>query len=129
MKYILLAAIIGLAGASGAAAEGLQFGEQGFPGSPAPSATTWQRSCAQIQSLVGQNRHAILTYRSHGYDPRNLVSSISTFGSYGTNRVVLDQRYCLRGELAQPIWVRTSDSAACFAGFTCDSGNSSGRRR
>mgnify|MGYP001279826054 CR=1 FL=1 len=124
---LALAALVAGAGASCAA--GLQWGERGFPGSPAPAATTWRQGCAQIQALVGGHGHAILTYRAFGYDPSTSVSAVATFGSYGYDRVVKDSRYCLTGEVTQPIWVRTRDAEACFAGFTCASGNSGRGRR
>lgn len=110
----VLAAMIGSASAAG-----LQGGEPGFPGTAAPAATTWRQSCAAVQALVQRHNHAVLTYADYGYDPRNLVSALATLGSYGHDRVVKDQRYCLTGEGVLPIYVRAKDSAACFAGFTC----------
>ena len=119
MKHLMLALAVAAGALSMPAdAAGLRFGEPGFPGTRAPAATTWRHSCAQIQSIVGRNNHAVLTFGRSGW-----------WTGYGTDRVVKDGRFCLTGEGTSPIWVRTSDSAACFAGFTCASGGEFGGRR
>lgn len=125
MKKLAIFAI-GALTAGMAQAAGLRFGEPGFPGSAAPAATTWRQSCSDVQRLVSAHGHAVLTYREFGYNPATLLSAVATFGSYGYDRVVSDGRYCLSDESVRPIWVRTRDVNACFAGFTCASGDSAG---
>lgn len=128
-RAAIVSTLLGLVIATPVYASGAQFGERGFPGSPAPAATTWRQTCGQIQSLVSSHNHAILTYSDRGYDGSNIATALVTLGNRTTDRVVKDQRFCLTGEVTQPIWVPTRDTNQCFAGYTCDSGNSSGGRR
>ena len=100
------------------AAAGLQAGDPGFPGARAPSAATARHSCAQVQGLVNRHGHAVLTFDRVG----------SWLTGYGADRVVQDGRFCLHGEGTTPIWVPTTDSAACFAGYTCATGGEAGGR-
>ncbi|MCA0421985.1 MAG: hypothetical protein LCH61_01465 [Proteobacteria bacterium] len=123
LKLTLAAAAL-VAASSLALAEGARPGEPGFPGTPAPSATTWRKTCAQIQGLVNSRNQAILTYSTQGFDGSNLFTTVMTMGNHTWDRVVKDQRFCLYGETTQPIWVPTRDNPQCFAGYTCESGNS-----
>lgn len=128
LKIALAAAA--LVAASGLAhAAGARPGDPGFPGTPAPSATTWRNTCGQIQGLVNSRNQAILTYSTRGFDGRNAVTALMTMGNHSRDRVVKDQRFCLYGETTAPIWVPTRDNPQCFAGYTCESGNSGGGRR
>lgn len=43
-------------------------------------------------------------------------------GEYTYDRYVSNSNYCLRGERTKPAWIATSDSAACFVGYTCEQG-------
>lgn len=120
--------VCGVVAASTAMASGSRFGEPGFPGSPAPTATTWRQTCGQIQTLINRHNHAVLTYLQRSVDDRNLLTVFATLGRRTSERVVKDQRFCLYGEGADPMWVPTRDVSQCFAGYVCNSGNSPGGR-
>ena len=62
-------------------------------------------SCAQANALVKSEGAVILQTGEYTYD-----------------RYVAHQGYCLRGEKAQPAWIATADSDACFVGYTCEQG-------
>jgi hypothetical protein len=54
---------------------------------------------------------------------RGLVASrgsiVLSTGPYTFNRFVTHGGYCFRGEVTEPVWVRTADSPQCFIGYKC----------
>lgn len=97
---------------------------------PVGQAVTWQRTCAEVQGIVGKYGKAVLTYSPRGFDDSSLLAAAVTLGRHTSERVVKDQRYCLPREWTAPFWVPTRDTAQCFAGYTCgDSSNGWGGKR
>lgn len=97
---------------------------------PVGQATTWKRSCAEVQGIVEKYGKAVLTHSPRGFDDSSLLTALATFGRHTSDRVVKDQRYCLHREATSPIYVSTRDNVQCFAGYTCgDGGNGWGGKR
>lgn len=65
-------------------------------------------TCAQASAAVQANGAAIIHTGPHLYD-----------------RYVSNESYCGRDQYAKPAWIRTSDSEACFVGYTCADRNNS----
>ena len=40
-------------------------------------------------------------------------------GGYTYDRFVRDDRFCLRGESTEPVWVPARDTPQCFVGYRC----------
>ena len=81
-----------------------------------PEASTANRTCGQIQGLVGKYGKTVLV-------------APGTFGFHSEERVVVDQRFCLPRQATAPVYVPTRDVAQCFAGYSCseDGGSAGGR--
>jgi hypothetical protein len=67
---------------------------------PRPSTTAM--SCAQAAGLVTSRGAIVLGTGGHTYD-----------------RFVTDERFCLRSETTDPVWVRAADTPQCFVGYRC----------
>ena len=67
---------------------------------PRPSTVTM--SCRQAAGLVIAHGAIVLGTGGHTYD-----------------RFVVDQRFCLRSEMTEPVWVPAADTPQCFVGYRC----------
>jgi hypothetical protein len=67
---------------------------------PRPSTTAM--SCAQAAGLVASRGAVVLGTGGYTYD-----------------RFVSDQRFCLRSERTEPVWVPAGDTRQCFVGYRC----------
>jgi hypothetical protein len=67
---------------------------------PRPSTTAM--SCAQATGLVASRGAVVLGTGGYTYD-----------------RFVSDQRFCLRTETTEPMWVPAGDTPQCFVGYRC----------
>lgn len=59
-------------------------------------------ACADVQRLVARSGAVVMSFTPTTYD-----------------RVVRDQRWCLRSEALVPLTVPARDTPDCFAGYTC----------
>ena len=67
---------------------------------PRPSSVAM--SCRQAAGLVASRGAVVLGTGGHTYD-----------------RFVADQRFCLRTETTEPVWVPAADTPQCFVGYRC----------
>jgi hypothetical protein len=67
-----------------------------------PRPSTTGMSCNQAAGLVVSRGEIVLGTGGHTYD-----------------RFVADHRFCLRGEVSEPVWVPARDTAQCFVGYRC----------
>jgi hypothetical protein len=64
--------------------------------------STLRMTCAQAKGLVATRGSIVLSTGPYTYD-----------------RFVTHGGYCFRGEVAEPVWVRTADSPQCPIGYRC----------
>jgi hypothetical protein len=64
--------------------------------------STLRMTCTQAQGLVASRGSIVLST-----------------GPYTFNRFVTGPGFCFRGEVTEPVWVRTADSPECFIGYKC----------
>jgi opacity protein-like surface antigen len=64
--------------------------------------STVAMSCGQAAALVATHGAAVLGTGGYTYD-----------------RFVADGRFCVRGEITEPAWVPSGDTAQCFVGYRC----------
>jgi hypothetical protein len=67
---------------------------------PRPSTTAM--SCSHAAGLVASRGEVVLGTGGYTYD-----------------RFVIDQRFCLRSETTEPVWVPAGDTPQCFVGYRC----------
>jgi hypothetical protein len=67
-----------------------------------PGPTTLDMACAEVAGVVASQGAVVLRTGPTTYD-----------------RYVRDTRFCMRGEILEPAWVRTADVAQCYIGSTC----------
>ena len=77
--------------------------------------------CACATSAVAQSRPSTLNM-SCG-QTAGLVAARGSIvlgtGGYTYERFVSDQRFCLRDETTEPMWVPARDTPQCFVGYRC----------
>ena len=64
--------------------------------------STLAMSCGQAAGLVASRGAVVLGTGGHTYD-----------------RFVNDQRFCLRTEMTEPVWVPAQDTPQCLVGYRC----------
>jgi hypothetical protein len=67
-----------------------------------PRPSTMAMSCSQAAGLVASRGEVVLGT-----------------GGYTFDRFVSDQRFCLRSETTEPVWVPAEDTPQCFVGYRC----------
>lgn len=70
---------------------------------------TTSMTCRQARHIVNTQGAVVLYTSADIYD-----------------RYVNGSGQCLAGEYADPAWITTADSTACFVGYTCKGGNPNG---